>query len=487
MQHPEPHDITALAYGLIEGPERDTLLTHLSECDACRSVYDGYREEQAAVRDSIVRDARSGAAEARALESTLDMLAGLEGAQKPRARLLTMPRWLLVAEVAAMLAVAVGLFFILKPGDETGPEVVPIAEELRAPAEVSDGVVYVSDRQGDWKPAEALPEDEWVMAGSEGPLVLKLANGSLARLEPSSVFRLGRDGESKQLLLQFLRGNGVVDTTAMTDNMFVRSGEAGFYAMPDARFTITSELQDTRLRSWTQPDRVNAAVSTGDVVLWPQAARYNKLPLQGGDKVEWTPEEFKVYTQGGKAVPLTFAWRARSGNAETAPYELQANEYYTIMLELEPRMKALRERIENMPLRNHPRDLDLRRFLDMDLHTGDDGPLQVFEEGDVRIVVKKLTGIDDTARIELEENGVKRVIVVRTDGQKISVEVSGGAVRTSFESQSIEELKARVPADVLEILDQVRFSKNADGMHRIEGAHVDGEGVTVIVTSNSRK
>lgn len=477
MQHPEPHDITALAYGLIEGPERDTLLTHLSECDACRAVYDSYREEQAAVRDSIVRDARSGAAEAKALESTLKMLGAVDTEEKPRGRLIALPRWVLVAEVAAMLAVAVGLFFILKP--DTEPELVPIAEELRAPAEVSGGVVYVSDREGEWKPAEAVPEDEWVKSGDE-VLMLTLANGSRAKLEPNSVFRLGRDGESNQLLLQFLSGNGVVDTTAMTENMFVRSGEAGFYAMPEARFSIESVANSPQIRSWTRPDRVNATVNmgnAGNLVLWPEAAKYNKVPLQGGDKVEWTPEEFKVYTEGGKSVPLTFAWNTQS--AEFALHEFESKEIYTIMLELEPRMEALRKRIEAMPKEGDPRAAELRKhFLQ----------LRKFDvEQDIQIVVQPMTGINDSARIELKEGGVKRVIVVRTDGVKISVDVRGGAVRKNFESDSVEDLKAGVPGDILELLDGVKFARDDKGMHRIEGAHIEGKGASVIVTSSSKQ
>ncbi|MBZ0137091.1 MAG: hypothetical protein K8I27_12030 [Planctomycetes bacterium] len=469
MQHPEPHDLTALAYGLIEGTERESLLTHVSECDDCRAVYDSYRDEQAAVRDSIVRDARSGAAEAKALESTLKMLGTIEDA-KPRGRLLRLPRWVLVAEVAAMLAVAVGLFFILRPTNE--PEIVPVADELRAPAEVSGGVVYVSDRQGEWKPAEALPEDEWVMAGQEGQLVLTLDNGSRAKIEPGCVFRLGRDGESSQPMLQFLRGNGEIDTSDMTANMFVRSGEAGFYAMPQARFTIASELPEgVKVRSWAQSSRVKASVNAGDVVLWPAMAKYNKLPLKGGDKVEWTREDFKVYTEGGKALPVRAFWNS-SENPE-------AGEVYAFLLELEPRLEAFRKRIENLPKSGDPRATELRQtFLS--------GPGFDVDQ-DIQIVVQPLTGINDSARIELKDGGVKRVIVVRTDGVTISVDVKGGAVRRSYESGSVEELKTGVPADILELLDGVKFARDAAGLHRIEGAHIEGKGASVIVTSNSEQ
>ena len=63
MQHPEDHDITALAYDLIEGPEREALLGHLAECDRCRAVYDSYRDEQVAVREAIVHPSQEGVEE----------------------------------------------------------------------------------------------------------------------------------------------------------------------------------------------------------------------------------------------------------------------------------------------------------------------------------------------------------------------------------------------------------------------------------------
>ena len=487
MQHPEPHDLTALAYGLIEGDERETLLTHLSECDDCRAIYDSYREEQTTVRDSIVRDARSGAAEAKALESTLRMLGAIdaidnEAEAEKKGRLFRLPRWVLIAEVAAMLAVAVGLFFILKPGDETDSEVVPIADELKAPAEVSGGVVYVSDHQGEWKPADAVPEDEWVKAGEEGELLLTLANGSQAKIEPNCVFRVGRDGTSQQLMVQFLRGNGVIDTTNMTDNMFVRSGEAGFYAMPEARFEIETVLTATEMRSWTRPDRVDARVVTGDVVLWPEVAEYNKVPLQGGDKVEWTPEDFKVYTQNGKTLPVTYGWHAedRASHIFETELEGEAGEAYRFLIELAPRLEAFQKRLENMPTKGDQRAEELRKhFYELREFDG---------ERDIQIVMRPHTGINDIVVITLVEEAMTRVLNLQTDGVNVKLNVYGGAVRQSFESESVEDLKANVPADVLELLDGVTFKKDDDGFLRIDEANVEGkEGAKVKVVSSSSR
>jgi hypothetical protein len=453
MQHPETHDITALAYGLIEGPEREALLTHLSECDDCRAVYDSYREEQASVRDAIVRDARSGAAEASALESTLRMLGGLDSV-KPRGRLLRLPRWVLVAEVAAVLAVAVGLFFILRP--DTEPEFVPIAEELRAPATVDGGVVYVSDRQGEWKPAEAVPEDEWVMAGGEHELALSLADGSRATIQPGGVFRIGRDADAL-LTVHILRGNGVIDSGDAGSKLFVRSGDAGFFAFPHARLSIVSEAAgDARVfRAWDMPGRVNAAVQSGNVVLWPESGGYGKLPLRIGDLVEWTPRDLKVTSSSGQTLPVHM-------DAEGG-----ADAYTVAMRDIEPRLAEFRRQLEALPFAGNRRMLELRRHF-----------LVPLEASDGR----------DTTTIVVTDGHSTRTVEVSTDGRTFRVAITDGDLRSSFEGSDLESLKPSVPGNIRKLLDDVNVERDADGNWRIRGADVKaGSGTKLIVRTTSTR
>ena len=122
--HPEPHDLTALAYGLVEAPERDARLEHLAACASCRDAYDGMREEQTAVREAVIRDARSGPAEARALERTLLMLEGATIPSPKTGGILRLFAWPM--RVAALIVLAAGLLFLLKPEPE--PSRIQVAE-----------------------------------------------------------------------------------------------------------------------------------------------------------------------------------------------------------------------------------------------------------------------------------------------------------------------------------------------------------------------
>src|SRR5262245_25034139 len=93
MNHPESHDITALAYSLVPSPEREKLLEHLASCDECRESYDAAFEEQAQVREVMFEEARSGEAEARALDKVLQTLKNLPAPQEkqPAGRLFSLP------------------------------------------------------------------------------------------------------------------------------------------------------------------------------------------------------------------------------------------------------------------------------------------------------------------------------------------------------------------------------------------------------------
>ena len=279
MQHPEAHDLTALAYGMIEGPEREQLLEHVSTCDACRELYDSFRTEQADVRDSIMRDARSGASEARALEATLGMLKAID-TPAPRGRLLRIPMWFIAAEVAAVLAVAIALLFVLKPSDD--PELVPVADAARAPANVDGGVVYVSDRKGDWLPADGVPLDEVVKAGDGQILRLTMADGSRAVLEPGSLFRVGYDTVNHgRPLVYLLSGDGEIDTADAPENVFVLAGETGFLAMPNARWLSTAQIRRSTPEAFNSRacSRSSASAHPNSAAISPNGCETSGSPL----------------------------------------------------------------------------------------------------------------------------------------------------------------------------------------------------------------
>ncbi|MCZ7608011.1 MAG: hypothetical protein M5U25_18515 [Planctomycetota bacterium] len=457
MQHPEEHDITALAYGLVEGAERESLLTHLAGCDACRAIYDAYRDEQANVREAIVRDARSGAAEARALENTLRMLGAIE-AEAPaekRGRLLRLPRWVLMAEVAAVLAVAVGLFFIIKPG-EARDEVLPVAEADRAPATVDQGVVYARNTEGEWKPAEALPMDEWVMAGDAKQLSFTLADGSKVQLEQGAVFRIAlENGESGAPVVIMLHGKGELDSAV------VRAGETGFYALPGARLRLeceSGEVASRNLRAWSSPHRLNAQVLDGDVVLKASQRGFGYVPLKNGEKVEWDADKFQVIeADGGELQIGAKVWYSEDG----APDEVALlNE------------EAMRRHFERM----RPRIEDFEKR--MREHNGE-------RMRDVRQEMQQLELFLRGMQIEIERTVVHDVVLlvvggstlqVTTDGETISATVQEKRSSVTYKAATAEDLRELLPARFREQFDGIQFERDEQGRLRLAGSQADATG-----------
>jgi hypothetical protein len=424
MQHPFEHDITALAYDLVEGAERESLLEHLAECDACRALYDSFRDEQLAVRDAIVSDARSGAAEAKALESTLAMI-GTMGETEKRGRIIRMPLWLLAAEVAAMLVVAIGLIFLLKP-DEPVETVVPVAEVDRAPATIESGVAYVQTPVGEWKPAEAVPVDQWVKAGPE-KFALQLAGGTRAELAPDSVFRISFENGQDVPIVYMLRGEGVIDSANVSYDALVRGGDASFYTMPGARLQLNCEAENQPLRSWSAPLAVRARVLTGDVFLASQALPQGRLPLRAGETFEWKPSDMSL-TAEGETIYFDFA-TLFAGEVEGDDAQLN----------------VLLKRIEDGRDRNQK--YSMQRLVVGEL------------DGDQQYVILI---VDDTT------------LTVSTDGTTLSAVVKAPTANSSYEAKSVEALRAAVPARIAEILDGIEIAQE-NGRYVLKGGHAEGQ------------
>lgn len=457
MQHPEEYDITALAYGLVEDAERESLLTHLAECDACRAVYDAYRDEQASVREAIVRDARSGASEAKALENTLRMLGALE-AETPaekRGRVIRLPRWVLAAEVAAVLAVAVGLFFIIKPG-ETQTDVVPIADADRAPGEVEQGVVYVRDTEGEWKPAEALPMDEWVMAGDSQQLSFTLADGSKVQLEQGAVFRIAlENGEAGKPVVYMLHGNGELDSGV------VRAGETGFYALPGGRIRLqceSGEAAPRNLRAWSSPRSMNAQVLDGDVVMKSGRRGFGYLPLKHGEKVEWDADKFQVIEADGEELQIGVqVWSAPDGAPDEAAllYEEAMRKHF----------ERMRPRIEEFEKRMRKHHGERMRDVHQEMQQ-----LELFLRG---------------MQVEIEGRGARDIVLlvvdgstlqVTTDGESISATVQEKRSSVTYKAATPEDLRELLPARFHEQFDGIEFERDEQGRLRVSGSHAEAKG-----------
>lgn len=482
MQHPEDHDITALAYDLIEGAEREALLEHLAECDSCRAVYDSYRDEQSVVREAIVRDARSGAAEAKALESTLKMLGAIGAdtkttdATQTRGRLLRLPLWVIAGQVAALLAVAVGLFFIMKPDPETTqPDAITVAENDRAPASVDEGVVYVRDTEGDWKQADAMPMDQWVMAGDSKVLSFTMANGSKAELQPDAVFRIALEDGSGQPVVYLLHGDGMIDTRNIAGDMKVRAGETSFVTMPGARFQLecVGEADRKSPRTWSQATYVGAQVLDGDIVLKSGQRGLNMLPLRHGEKIEWTPEKLQLFELDGNemVIGLDFSFFP-GGGEEGTPEQLRLLQRQLELLR--PRLKDFEKRMQEhqgertrimLELDNEMRQLDFMFRPD-----GSTGVYDVY-------VVK-----DDAG-----------ALTVTSDGKTLSVRVSDSSAAVTYEATSLKALLEVLPERHRARLQTLEVETDKDGNLRISGGPAEassgsdnGVKVKIIQRSESR-
>lgn len=443
MQHPEPHDLTALAYDLVEGAERETLLKHLAECDQCRATYDSFRQEQALVRDAIVRDARSGPAEARALERTLLML-GAQGQESAPARGKLLPLWLWAAQAAAMLLVAVGLFFILRPEPE--PDVIPVADTNRAAA-IENGIALVSDDGGAWRQAEAVPFDAWTKAGDE--LTIHLLDGSSAVLQADAIFSISYEADMKTPILNVVDGRGFV-RAADNAQLLVRTGDTRLHALPGAQIEITSEGEAAwgsnaqGLRSWTLPRNAQADVKQGDVLVVPGSRKLSSVALRNGESMRWTPQGLDARDAAGRSLTLSLGLEV-GGDAAHDPAELA---------KLEDSINALMLRLQDVQQR-HGELKTADWFLEDELR------LRTFGQSlQVRVLVR---GTGDSSSVALNLNGVG--VAAWTIGDGISFEVSrdNGTTRHQYVANSPEVLRDKVPVDQHELLGLVQFEKQGDG------------------------
>ncbi|MEE9312904.1 MAG: hypothetical protein V3V10_10905 [Planctomycetota bacterium] len=314
--HPELHDLTALAYDMIEGLERDELLEHIAECNSCRKIFDSYRDEQALVRNVIVEDARSGPAEAAALQKTLSLFAELDGevAEKPesgapKGKLIKFPALWIATEIAAVAVVAVGLFLFLKPSDKPSPNtaaeniadstVRKISEEVKAPVEVNEGTVLVGSDSGEWQMASAIPADEWVMVGGQ-VLSFIQANGSRATASKGTVFRISIDEtRSGEPMIYLLHGDIAINASAP---VMLQAGNQGhFYALAGSEVSVSAVAKD---RNWASDSRLlrrmkaqhkfEVVSQSGSVFYMPLNKANRSVFMHGGERLKVGSEDSVV-------------------------------------------------------------------------------------------------------------------------------------------------------------------------------------------------
>lgn len=444
MSHPEPHNLTALAYGMLEEAERRSVLEHVHLCDACREVYDSYMEEQALVRDVLFRDARSGPAEARALERTLAALQAAGDAPPApagMARIYRLVTWRLVARVAAVLALAVGLLLVLKPlprGD-SGP--VEILAENQAPTTVVSGELQVPV-EGQWKRASAVPVNEWVLAGPDQALTLAFEDGSQAEIAPSAVFRVvNQDGADRASLI-VLHGGGKFTAGRGGRIPALRSTEGEFVMLPGAVVEFDAQFgQDASwrpdaaaVRAWMDPRRLNVHVSSGKGVFLPE--RLGVLPgvLGKGERLEFSPRDVRMLPANDAIFEMKL--------------ELVGGQDQN---EFQVRLRALEERIATLDSGDGALEENLRLRLEDSLRMAR-GPLR-----GTRVFVQAVTTPQDQRVVEVlgDQGATARLSqdAVGVWSFKVSRKTSGVA-ESLYSDKDPDVLRRALPADQQELFEE---------------------------------
>jgi hypothetical protein len=250
----------------------------------------------------VVRDARSGPAEARALERTRVNLGAAESVeQQPEGKLHRVPLWMIATQVAALIVVAVGLFLILKPE----PQVMRVAAADRAPATVEQGEVLV-EHGGQWRKAEALPAESWARVGAQ-PVSLALDDGSRVQLKEDTVFRLSWQ-EAQPPVLEVHAGVGKIMTATLTQ-LVVRAGDANIHMMPGSTSDVTCSPVDSYWRenprfagSWNRVNSVHANFQAGEAWMRASTPEFAEAAFVAGDSFTWTPRTIKAQDSQGDEI-----------------------------------------------------------------------------------------------------------------------------------------------------------------------------------------
>jgi hypothetical protein len=284
MKHPEPHDLTALAYALVPSPEREQLLEHIASCDACRETYDAAFEEQALVRDVMFEEVRSGEAETRALDRVLQALkTGEAVTEEKQGNVFSLfSPFAIGLQIAAALAIAVGVFYVavVLPGNgatETPSGGAPRVETAaKDEIKVEGGdllVATATDIEPDkatWTKSKAVPLGVWCRNDSAAPVSFTIEGADLS-FNNGACFQLQPKGG--QVSVYVLRGDASV--TNSDQILCLRTNTNDFWAMPGSTFDVACDAsfnyaeRGREVPASRDQTVVSAEVSKGEVFYVP--------------------------------------------------------------------------------------------------------------------------------------------------------------------------------------------------------------------------
>ncbi|MBX3475666.1 MAG: hypothetical protein KF754_14950 [Planctomycetes bacterium] len=443
MNHPELHDLTALAYNMVEGPERERLLEHVNLCDSCRELYDSYLEEQALVRDVLYRDARSGPAEARALEKTLRALADADTQAAPvqGAKIFRLVTWKVVAQAAAVLVVALALLVILKPDPKPENEILAIAPAQAAPGKVVGGELLVP-ALGQWQRADAVPADEWVLSGKGTPLVIDFPGGATATMQPGAVFRIAMNDGPGGPVLTMLHGNGAFVAGQQPDVYCLRWRDGEFVPMAGTSIAFEASYADDwrpdagAVRGWMAARHMNVQVTQGKGLYLPSARDVLPGVLVTGEDLQAAADRARVRKAGMPMVELHL-------EADSRP-------------DMEPIFAELKLRLGEIRTGSSEVDQLLRRRMEEAQHwafAANGNPRQV------QVVIRRTGEAGRTARAMVSD-GDLRMTLERLDDDQWAAIVQQGDARPTTHAGDAQTLRNALSEDARRLFDEAVASLN---------------------------
>ncbi len=442
MNHPEPHDLTALAYALVSGPEREQLLEHIAACDACREAYDAAFEEQALVRDVMFEEVRSGEAEARALDKVLQALkSGKAVTEEKQAKMLNLfSPFAIGLQIAAALMIAAGVFYVavVMPQNGANPPETPVAENAGdkpgIPVKGGDVMVLADStpdlENGSWSRAASVPLSMWCRNDNNVPVSFTL-DGADLKFEPGAYFQL--QPSNGDVSIYMLRGDASVSNSSRVLNIITNTNE--FRALPGSTFDVECQfafMPSQRGKEVQAPEGqtlVQAEVKQGKVIFVPSGDGWESP--RGGVLV--AGRRFDVKNVGSQAQGLNPRVKQRAEGAEFDEKSLE--EALGTLKELQPKLH------------------DELRIV-----------LKRYEEQN-ETLENRLVLTQTNSRNEIKDP--KRTVILTIDKDNfVAAEVTINGETQTYKASSLNELAQKCPA-IAELLGSVTIETPAEGKRKL--------------------
>jgi hypothetical protein len=453
MNHPEPHDLTALAYALVSGPEREQLLEHIASCDGCRETYDAAFEEQAQVREVMFEEVRSGEAEARALDKVLQALkTGQVVSEEKQSKIFSLfSPFAIGLQIAAALLIAAGVFYIsiVLPSDSDSKPDDAVSRtggtEAKTDIPAKGGNLLVMAEgtpeleNARWEHSTAVPMNVWCRNDSETPVTFSLSGADL-KFDGGAYFQLQPvDG---QVSVYMLRGDASVSNSTNVLRVLTNTNE--FRAMPGTTFDVECQYafmpsqRGKEVASKEGQTLVRAEVQKGEVIFVPSGDVWESS--RGGVLRPGRSFGVQSVRSGGNQ---GFSFPTPKWRAEGAEFDSQSlEEAIGRIRDVDPKIhNELRVRFEGQI-----KDLSVATVV---LKIVRDGIELTQQHGNVEIKNPKCT-----------------VLLTIDDDNYVVAEVTINGETQTYKASNLDELVNKCPA-IAELLGAVTIETPATGKRKV--------------------